>query len=132
MSEIHKIYINFKVRVKFAFSDIGDNMVEKEKPVSVELFLRDKPAKILLGLKTKDASVYATILSKKADCTYSHTIKILNVFRDLGLVKFNKTGRIKKVELTDEGMDLAQKMEATLKKLLALKPETRKTRSKKK
>lgn len=98
-------------------------MAEKKKPVSVDLFLRDKPARILLGLKTKEGSIYATILSKEADCTYSHTIKILNIFRDLGLVKFEKKGRIKKVELTEDGWDIAHKMDAVLKKLLGLKPE---------
>ena len=89
----------------------------------MELFLRDKPAKILLGLKTREGSIYATILSKKADCTYSHTIKILNIFRDLGLVRFEKKGRIKKVELTEEGWDIANKMDSVLKKLLGLKPQ---------
>lgn len=96
---------------------------EKKKPISVDLFLRDKPAKILLGLKTSRASVYATILSKEADCTYSHTIKILNIFRDLGIVKFEKKGRIKRVELTDDGQEIAHNMEAMLKKLLGLKPQ---------
>lgn len=96
-------------------------MIRKKKSVSVDLFLRDKPAKILLGLKISRASVYATILSKEADCTYSHTIKILNFFRDLGLVKFEKKGRIKKVKLTEDGQELAHNMEIMLKKLLDLK-----------
>ena len=82
-----------------------------------ELFLREKPARILLGMKTsKDAPVYATILSKEADCTYSHTIKILNVFRRLGIVSFEKKGRIKTVALTDDGWDIAHNLEAMLKK----------------
>ena len=81
-----------------------------------ELFLREKPAKILLGMKSNKESVYATILSKEADCTYSHTIKILNVFKDMGIVKFEKSGRIKRVLLTDDGWDIAHNLEAMIKK----------------
>jgi len=82
-----------------------------------DLFLREKPARILMGLKTgKDKPVYATILAKESDCTYSHTIKILNAFRNLGIVKFDKQGRIKRVILTDDGWDIAHNVEAMIKK----------------
>ncbi len=82
-----------------------------------ELFLRDKPTKIFMGLKTsKDKPVYATILSKHADCTYSHTIKILSVLKKLDLVDFQKTGRIKTVTLTNDGLDVANNIEAIVKK----------------
>ncbi|HJW96647.1 MAG TPA: hypothetical protein VJ485_00620 [archaeon] len=83
-----------------------------------DLFLREKPARIIMGLKTgKDKAVYATLLAKESDCTYSHTIKILNTFRNLGIVRFDKQGRIKKVFLTDDGWDIAHNVEAMLKKL---------------
>lgn len=96
------------------------------------LFLREKPAKILLGLKiAKDASTYATVLAKHADCTYSHTIKILNTFLKLGIVKFEKLGRIKKVTLTDDGWDIAHNLEAMLKKLAQLEETFEKAKVKK-
>jgi predicted transcriptional regulator len=82
-----------------------------------DLFLREKPSRILMGLKiSKDKPIYATLLAKESDCTYSHTIKILNVFRNLGIVKFDKQGRIKKVILTDDGWDIAHNVEAMIKK----------------
>lgn len=93
------------------------------------LFLRDKPAKILLGLRTNDAPVYVTILSKDANCTYSHTIKILNALKDLGVVDFEKTGRIKKVTLTEEGEAIAQHLEEMVRKLLKLSSAAKKTES---
>jgi predicted transcriptional regulator len=108
-------------------------MAGKEKPISVDVFLREKPAKILLALKTREGSVYVTMLSKEADCTYSHVIKILNIFHDLGLVKFEKSGRIKKVNLTEEGWGVANKMDSVLKNLLKLKlekPEAKKAKKK--
>lgn len=92
------------------------------------LFLREKPAKILLGLKTaKDGKVYATVLSRETNCTYSHTIKILNLFQKLNLVKFDKTGRIKHVALTEDGWDIAHNLEAMVKKLAQLEPTGGKT-----
>lgn len=99
------------------------------------LFLREKPAKILIGLKTGKGTVYATLLSKEANCTYSHTIKILNLFRSLGIVNFEKKGRIKKVSLTDDGWDIAHNLEVMIKKFLNIeetatspKKETKKSK----
>ena len=95
-----------------------------------DLFLREKPSRILLGLKTAKGTVYATVLSKEANCTYSHTIKILNLFQKLGIVDFEKTGRIKKVQLTDQGWDIASQMEALIKKILSLENPQEKLKKK--
>ena len=73
-----------------------------------------------MGLKIARESVYATMLSKEADCTYSHTIKILNMFKKLGIVKFEKKGRIKRVILTDDGWDVAHNLEAMIKKFTTI------------
>ena len=95
--------------------------MEPKNSLLEELFLREKPARILLGMKTKkEAPVYATLLSKEADCTYSHTIKILNTFMKLGIVKFEKKGRIKTVALTDDGWDIAHNLEAMIKKFSSI------------
>jgi predicted transcriptional regulator len=97
-----------------------------------DLFLREKPARILMGLKTgKDKPVYATVLAKESDCTYSHTIKILNAFRNLGIVKFDKQGRIKKVFLTDDGWDIAHNVEAMIKKFNQIEETIEKAEKKK-
>lgn len=104
---------------------------ETSKPILDELFLRQKPAKILLGLKTAKNSVYATILSKEANCTYSHTIKILNILKSFGIVKFEKKGRIKMVTLTQDGWDIAHNLEAIKKKFDQIE-ESRKKEVKKK
>jgi predicted transcriptional regulator len=99
---------------------------ENKKPVLEDLFLREKPARILLALKTAKSPVYATILSKEADCTYSHTIKILDVMHVSGIVQFDKKGRIKGVKLTDDGWDIAHNMEAVKKKLIQVEEKCRK------
>jgi predicted transcriptional regulator len=106
-------------------------MEDPKNRVLEELFLREKPARILLGMKTqKDATVYATLLSKEADCTYSHTIKILNTLMKMGIVKFEKKGRIKTVTLTDDGWDIAHNLEAMLKKFTQIETSEKPSSSK--
>ena len=84
-----------------------------------KLFLRTKPVRMLVSLK--DGPKYATIISKEVDCTYSHTVKLLELFNDFGLVEFEKKGRIKIVKLTDVGRDLAQGVDIILVRLSRLK-----------
>ena len=74
------------------------------------LFMHSKPVKMLTSLK-KDSVQYATQVSKEVDCTYSHTVKVLEQFQKLGLVQFEKKGRIKLVRLTEDGMDMAHHFE---------------------
>ena len=111
-----------------------------ENKLVEDLFLREKPSKILMSLKVAKGPIYATLLSKDADCTYSHTIKILNLFKKLSIVEFEKKGRIKRVTLTSDGWDIAHNLEAMSKKLLqledslskaAIKVETKKKGKKK-
>ncbi len=96
-------------------------MATKEKFVP-KLFLRTKPVKMLASLRS--GPKYATILSKECDTTYSHTVKLLDLFRDYGLVEFEKKGRIKIVKLTDLGSDLAHSVETVLVKLSRLKEKS--------
>jgi DNA-binding MarR family transcriptional regulator len=92
-------------------------LVRKES-VGLKLFLRSKPVKMLVKLRSHPK--YATILSKEVDCTYSHTVKILDVFNNLKLVEFEKRGRIKIVKLTDTGESVARLLEALISKLSKL------------
>lgn len=78
-------------------------------------FLRPKPVKIIINLKR--GPKYATQISKDVDCTYSHVVKLLDEFQQLGLVSFKKQGRIKIIELTEDGQDLAHAVEGVLMKL---------------
>jgi predicted transcriptional regulator len=94
---------------------------EKEENFLENLFLREKPAKLLISIRTEKGAKYATQLSKEVDCTYSHTVKILEIFRKLGLVEFEKKGRVKRVKLTEMGWDLAHDMESIIRKFDRLK-----------
>ncbi len=90
----------------------------KEKP-GFKLFLRAKPVKLMISLKR--GPKYATVLSKEVDCTYSHTVKLLEQFRRLGLVEFERKGRIKIIRLTELGEELAHAIEGVLIKLSKIK-----------
>ena len=88
---------------------------ETAKGFLESLFLHSKPVRMLTALKRAEVQ-YASQVSKAVDCTYSHTTKVLDQFKNLGLIKFEKKGRIKLVRLTDEGLDIAHDFEGISRK----------------
>ena len=77
-----------------------------------DLFFRRKPALMLIALKKVSRAKYGSILAKEVDCTYSHAVKILQTLEEIGLVVFEKKGRIKIIKLTKKGVDVAEHIEA--------------------
>jgi len=88
-----------------------------EKPLSY--FVHVKPVKILISLRS--GPKYVTLIAKEVDMTYSHTIKMLDVFNELGLVEFEEKGRIKMVKLSDTGEELARIFDTLISKISKLK-----------
>ncbi|MBI5148814.1 winged helix DNA-binding protein [Candidatus Pacearchaeota archaeon] len=82
-----------------------------------EVFFRKKPALMLVALKTSARARYGSILAKEVDCTYSHAVKILQGLERLGLVTFEKQGRIKLIKLTKKGQEVASSI-SNIKNLL--------------
>ena len=97
----------------------GVRMKNNQKNIFETLFLHPKPVKMLTSLKKEDIQ-YATQVSKVVDCTYSHTVKVLDMFKRMGLVVFEKKGRIKLVRLTDEGQEIAHDFEGIRRKFLKM------------
>ncbi len=85
-------------------------MNERSKQL-IHYFLREKPVMILIKLRNFDKPRYASLLAKEVDCTYSHTVRILQILEENNLIKFVKKGRIKIIELTELGNELAEIME---------------------
>ena len=85
-----------------------------------KLLIRKKPVRLLLNIKL-GTSKYVSVLAKEADCTYSHTVKLLDIFQESGLVTFEKQGRIKYVKLTKDGQELATLFESALRKIGSMK-----------
>lgn len=70
-------------------------------------FLHLKPVKILVRLSDPSTDNYASALSTRVDCTYSHTVRILQQMEEYGLVESEKKGRKKEITLTEKGRDTA-------------------------
>jgi len=83
-----------------------------------DIFFRRKPALMLVALKRMSRARYGSILAKEIDCTYSHAVKILQGLERLGLVVFEKQGRIKLIKLTKKGQEIAENIE-NIKKVIS-------------
>ena len=92
---------------------------QKKERAALRLFLHTKPVRLITSLRS--GPKYATILSKEIDCTYSHTVKLLDQFKKFSLVEFEKKGRIKIVKLTSLGEDISHAFEGVIMKLKKLK-----------
>jgi len=97
-----------------------------EKYPLVELILHEKPLMILLGLRYSGGKAYPAMLSKYADCTYSHAVKILNILEKNGLVSFEKDGRIKYAILTEKGEEISFLLDQIYQKLVKFSREIKK------
>lgn len=82
-----------------------------------DVFFRRKPALMLVALKKLSRARYGSLLAKEVDCTYSHAVKILQALEKLGLVVFEKKGRMKLIKLTKKGTEVADNIE-NIKKLV--------------
>ena len=78
---------------------------------NLDIFFRRKPALMLIALKKISRARYGSVLAKEVDCTYSHAVKILQTLENLGLVVFEKQGRIKLIKLTKKGQEIADNIE---------------------
>ena len=66
---------------------------------------------MLIALKKVSRAKYGSQLAKEVDCTYSHAVKILQTLEEMGLVSFEKKGRIKIIKLTKKGVSVAEHIE---------------------
>lgn len=77
-----------------------------------DLFFRRKPALMLIALKRVNKAKYGSVLAKEVDCTYSHAVKILQTLEKMGLISFDKQGRIKIIKLTKKGQEVSDHIQA--------------------
>ena len=83
-----------------------------------DIFFRRKPALMLVALKKMSKARYGSLLAKEVDCTYSHAVKILQILEQLGLVLFEKKGRIKLIKLTKKGEEIAENIDSIRRQLV--------------
>ncbi len=82
-----------------------------------EILFRAKPLCIFLELKDTSKDWYASNLAAGCGTTYVHTTKLLKEFKKTNLVTFEVKGRVKKVKLTERGMQLASALGELMQKL---------------
>lgn len=80
-----------------------------------DIFFRKKPLHLLLNIKVGSNPKNISVLSRDTNCTYSHVVKLLDIFKEMGLVNLERSGRQKFVKLTDKGFNLAVHLEEALK-----------------
>lgn len=71
------------------------------------LLLKEKPCQALLAIFELDQA-YASLISKKIDSTFAHTLRILSQLEQAGLVSTRAEGRVRHVELTGPGRRAAE------------------------
>ncbi len=72
---------------------------------------REKPSMMLVELLNSDEEMYASVLAKAVDCTYSHVVKILQQMNEADLLEFEKRGRLKIINLTKKGEEVAENID---------------------
>ena len=79
------------------------------------LLFYSKPLHLILCLH--NGPKYVTKIAKEIDTTYSHTVKLLEKLKRMGLVEFEKKGRIKIVRLSPLGEKVAHELGRFLSRL---------------
>lgn len=69
----------------------------------------------LVTIRRSRDEVYGSVISKKIDTTYAHTVKILGELESKGFIKSEKDGRKKVLELTKKGKKKADRFEEVMK-----------------
>jgi len=80
-----------------------------------QLLLNEKPAKALTTLQNKRINAKnqkcVSDLAKQINSTNAHTVKIVNKLEEYGLVKSQRKGRKKHLDLTEKGEKYAESLE---------------------
>ncbi len=70
------------------------------------LFLREKPALALLAVAEVEPA-YPTAIAKRINSTFPHTCSVLAELEEHGLIRSRPEGRVRHLELTERGMEVA-------------------------
>jgi DNA-binding MarR family transcriptional regulator len=68
-----------------------------------DFFLKEKPVMALVTIRREREEIYCSVISKKIDTTYAHTVKIISRMEEEGLIESEKKGRKKILSLTAKG-----------------------------
>jgi DNA-binding MarR family transcriptional regulator len=77
------------------------------------LLLREKPAHALLAVREMDRP-YAAMVAKQIDSTFPHTSSILSQLEKHGLIRSRPEGRIRYLELTEQGRKVSHALKGLM------------------
>ncbi len=83
---------------------------------NISFLFREKPLKILLELRENN-NTYGSKISRKINCTYSHTIKLTQQIEELGIIGREKVGRKTLLKLTKKGKEITEYLNKIIKRL---------------
>ncbi len=75
---------------------------------SVNIFIKEKPVMAILSIQRAHSEIYPSKVSKQIDSTYSHTVNILSKMEENSIVKTQKEGRKRLLNLTEKGESYAE------------------------
>lgn len=81
------------------------------------LFFKEKTVLALAHLANDEKVWYGSLLAKEIDCTYPHMVNILHKFKEYGLIDTEEEGRVKRINLTPQGEDLAIEFQNILRRM---------------
>jgi DNA-binding MarR family transcriptional regulator len=77
--------------------------LDDSKKSIAKLFLHDKPFLLLKAISESRQPVYATMISKKIDCSYAYIVRLIKIMNKLGLIDFEGSNHKKILNLTPKG-----------------------------
>lgn len=80
-----------------------------DQPAVKEFFLKEKPVMALVTIRREREDIYCSVISRRIDTTYAHTVKIISHLEEIGMVESTKKGRKKILELTPKGEKFADR-----------------------
>jgi DNA-binding MarR family transcriptional regulator len=89
------------------------------------LLFKDKQARLLLMLSDSGREWYIADLAKAANVTYIHTSRFLGRCEEAGMVRSEKHGRMKRIFLTEKGIDVARGLADVIGRMQAPTPQAK-------
>ncbi len=81
------------------------------------LLFKDKQIRILLAILKQEKQPYISDLAKITGVTYVHTSRFLASCEKLGLISYERHGKIKTISLTPKGKGIALQIQDIIEKL---------------
>jgi DNA-binding MarR family transcriptional regulator len=87
------------------------------------LLLKDKQVRILSALANSGREWHLTDLAKETNVTYVHISKFIKRCEACGIVESERHGRIKKLVLTEKGVEVAKSVASIIERVNPAEPK---------